>query len=123
VHPRTLAQLERDGLDLILHAAGVRLAPPLGYHDFLGLEAEARFVVTDSGGVQEETSWLGVRCFTLRDSTERPITVTLGTNTLIRELGEIPGLLAREKPGSEIPLWDGNAGERAARVLLDELAE
>ena len=95
----------------------MHLGPPLGYLDFLGLEAEARFVVTDSGGVQEETSALGVRCFTLRDSTERPITVTSGTNTLIRDLAEVPALLSEEKVGSEIALWDGHAGERAAAVL------
>jgi UDP-N-acetylglucosamine 2-epimerase (non-hydrolysing) len=118
VHPRTLARL---GDDRRLRQAGVRVSPPLGYHDFLGLQAEARFVVTDSGGIQEETSWLRVRCFTLRDTTERPITVTQGTNTLIRAVDEIPALLAEDKPGGEIPLWDGKAGERAARVLLDEL--
>jgi UDP-N-acetylglucosamine 2-epimerase (non-hydrolysing) len=118
VHPRTLARL---GDDSRLRQAGVRVSPPLGYHDFLGLQAEARFVVTDSGGIQEEASWLRVRCFTLRDTTERPITVTQGTNTLIHAVDEIPALLAEDKPGGEIPLWDGKAGERAARVLLDEL--
>ena len=121
VHPRTLARLEAGGDDQRLRAAGVRLTPPLGYHDFLGLEAEARFVATDSGGIQEETSWLRVRCFTLRDTTERPVTVTQGTNTLIRELAEIPALLAEPKPGQEIPLWDGAAGIRAAEALARAL--
>lgn len=121
VHPRTLARLEASADDARLQAAGVRLSQPLGYQDFLGLEAEARFVVTDSGGVQEETSWLRVRCFTLRSTTERPVTVTLGTNTLIAELAEIPALLAEPKPGLEIPLWDGKAGERAAGVLAEAL--
>jgi UDP-N-acetylglucosamine 2-epimerase (non-hydrolysing) len=120
-HPRTLARLAASGDDDRLRDAGVRLSPPLGYHDFLGLEAEARFVVTDSGGVQEETSWLRVRCFTLRSTTERPITEELGTNTLIEELSEIRALLETSKPGQEIPLWDGKAGMRAARVLADSL--
>ena len=121
VHPRTLGRLTAGGDDGRLRAAGVRLTSPLGYHDFLGLQAEARFVATDSGGVQEETSWLRVRCFTLRASTERPITEKLGTNTRIRELAEIPRLLATPKPGQEIPLWDGKAGERAAEVLARSL--
>jgi UDP-N-acetylglucosamine 2-epimerase (non-hydrolysing) len=122
-HPRTLARLEASGADLRLRAAGVQLSGPLGYHDFLGLEAEARAVVTDSGGVQEETSALGVRCFTLRKSTERPVTVELGTNTLIRSLDEVPALLAEPKPGQSIPLWDGAAGRRAAEVLLRDLGQ
>jgi len=121
LHPRTLARLEASAGDRLLRDAGVHVGPPLGYLDFLGLEAAARFVVTDSGGVQEETSWLGVRCFTLRDTTERPITVTLGTNTLIADVAEIPALLAEAKPGAEIPLWDGKAGARAARVLAGVL--
>ena len=121
VHPRTMKTLTGSGDERRLRGAGVALAPPLGYLDFLGLQAEAGFVVTDSGGVQEESSWLGVRCFTLRDTTERPITLTMGTNTLIRDLGEVTGLLANQKPGGEIPLWDGAAGRRAAAVLLREL--
>ena len=113
VHPRT--RLPRE-------PRGVLLTPPLGYLDFLGLEAEARFVLTDSGGVQEETSALGVPCFTLRDNTERPVTVELGTNTLLgarpERIPEITDLLARPREAArEIPLWDGHAGVRAARVL------
>ena len=121
-HPRTRTRLEVSGADLRLREAGVQLSGPLGYHDFLGLEAGARAVVTDSGGVQEETSALGVRCFTLRSTTERPITVELGTNTLVRDLAEVPALLAEPKPGQPIPLWDGAAGQRAARALLHELS-
>jgi UDP-N-acetylglucosamine 2-epimerase (non-hydrolysing) len=122
VHPRTAARLEetRDGVRL--RDAGVHLAPPLGYLDFLGLEAAAQFVLTDSGGVQEETSALGVRCFTLRESTERPVTVELGTNTVIggdpTAIALIPALLAEPRVPREIPLWDGKAGRRAAEVLL-----
>ena len=100
----------------------VLLSPPLGYLAFLGLEAEARFLLTDSGGVQEETSALGIRCFTLRDSTERPVTVELGTNTILGarpdRIAEIPSLLEQEPSPREIPLWDGAAGPRAADVVL-----
>lgn len=121
VHPRTAKGFEETGDDRRLGAAGIVLTPPLGYLDFLGLEAEARFVVTDSGGVQEETSALGVRCFTLRDTTERPITLALGTNTLLgarpERLAEIPALLERPQQAQEIPLWDGAAGGRSAEVL------
>jgi UDP-N-acetylglucosamine 2-epimerase (non-hydrolysing) len=126
VHPRTQARLAANGGDARLREAGVHVSPPLGYLDFLGLQAEAAFVVTDSGGVQEETSALGVRCFTLRDTTERPVTVALGTNTVLgaapERLAEIPRLLERPKAGREIPLWDGLAGKRAAEVLRRTLA-
>ena len=121
VHPRTHAGLAAGDAEARLRDAGVHVSPPLGYLDFLGLEAEAAFVATDSGGVQEETSALGIRCFTFRDNTERPITVALGTNTVLgakpERLAEIPALLERPKPGQEIPLWDGAAGRRAAEVL------
>jgi len=121
VHPRTRDRLAAGGHDRRLERAGVVLSGPLGYLAFLGLEAESRFVLTDSGGVQEETSALGVPCFTLRDTTERPITVELGTNTVLgarpEQIAEIPRLLADQPTGRPIPLWDGHAGERAADVL------
>jgi UDP-N-acetylglucosamine 2-epimerase (non-hydrolysing) len=121
VHPRTRERLAAAGHERPLETAGVLLTGPLGYLAFLGLEAEARFVLTDSGGVQEETSALGVRCFTLRDATERPVTVELGTNTVIGarpdRIGEIPDLLDVAREVAPIPLWDGHAGERAAAVL------
>ena len=121
VHPRTGARLAALGHGARLEEAGVALAPPLGYLAFLGLEAEASFVLTDSGGVQEETSALGIRCFTLRDTTERPITVELGTNTVLgarpERIAEIPELLRTPREPEPIPLWDGRAGERAAGVL------
>jgi UDP-N-acetylglucosamine 2-epimerase (non-hydrolysing) len=125
LHPRTAARLEETGDARRLREAGVHLAPPLGYLDFLGLQAGASFVLTDSGGVQEETSALGVRCFTLRDSTERPVTVELGTNTVLgaepAAIALIPALLAESRVPREIPLWDGAAGRRAAEALLREL--
>jgi UDP-N-acetylglucosamine 2-epimerase (non-hydrolysing) len=128
VHPRTRARLSAAGVNPAeLRARGVELCPPLGYLDFLGLEAKASFVVTDSGGIQEETSALGVRCFTLRDSTERPVTVELGTNTVLgvepERIESIPALLAEARPERSIPLWDGHAGERAAQVIGAFLSE
>jgi UDP-N-acetylglucosamine 2-epimerase (non-hydrolysing) len=123
VHPRTEARLRAVGLDPErLRASGLALCPPLGYLDFLALEAKAAFVLTDSGGVQEETSALGVRCFTLRDTTERPVTVELGTNTVLGvepgRIRAIPRMLEEDHElHAEIPLWDGNAGRRAAAVL------
>ena len=121
VHPRTRVRLETLGLGRMLRAAGVVVTPPLGYLAFLGLQAEALAVLTDSGGVQEETSALGVRCFTLRDTTERPVTVELGTNTLLgrrpERIPEILDLLGRPRHADDIPLWDGHAGRRAAAVL------
>jgi UDP-N-acetylglucosamine 2-epimerase (non-hydrolysing) len=122
-HPRTHANLER--LRLGRNAGDLHLSEPLGYLDFLGLEAEARVVVTDSGGVQEETSVLGVPCFTLRSTTERPVTVELGTNTVLglspKLIAQVPDLLTRPSSLREIPLWDGQAGVRAARVLAASL--
>ncbi len=120
VHPRTRARLDRDGNLAALRAAGVDCIDPLGYLDFLSLELGAGSIVTDSGGIQEEASALGVPCYTLRANTERPITLRLGTNVL---LGEDPARIAAVEPGRallatpEIPLWDGRSGERVADVI------
>ena len=115
VHPRTRQRLEALGLS---SSPRVQLAPPLPYGRFLSLEAGAGAVLTDSGGVQEETTALGVRCFTLRDNTERPVTVSHGTNIVLglrpERIREIPELLDVAVPGGVPPLWDGRAGERAA---------
>jgi UDP-N-acetylglucosamine 2-epimerase (non-hydrolysing) len=119
VHPRTRKMME--GLDL--HAPALHLVDPLGYLDFLSLEAEAAGVLTDSGGIQEETTYLGVPCFTLRDNTERPVTVRAGTNTLLglepRRIAEIPDLISAKAPNrpDPPPLWDGHASERIAEVI------
>ena len=113
VHPRTRRNL--DGSTRIL------LTEPLPYRQFLSLEAKAAAVVTDSGGIQEETTALRIPCFTLRQNTERPITIELGTNTLLglepERLRELPTLLAEPKHGQIPPLWDGQAGERAAEAI------
>jgi UDP-N-acetylglucosamine 2-epimerase (non-hydrolysing) len=113
VHPRTRRNLEGSTLVLITE--------PLPYRQFLSLEADAAAVVTDSGGIQEETTVLGVPCFTLRANTERPVTIELGTNTLLglapERLREIPSLLVNPKSGEIPPLWDGRAGERAADAV------
>lgn len=128
VHPRTEARLAAAGQDREqLAKIGIVISGPLGYLDFLGLEAKAQFVLTDSGGIQEETSALGVRCFTLRDTTERPITVERGTNTMLglnpERIGTIPTLMRDGQPSTgELPLWDGRAGERVAEVIEAFLA-
>lgn len=120
VHPRTRARLEAGGAI----PTGILLAEPLGYLDFLSLEKRADVVVTDSGGVQEETTWLGVPCLTFRDATERPITVTEGTNTVVgRNPDRLRAAIAAALSGSPRPhrrpdLWDGRAADRIAGVLL-----
>jgi len=125
VHPRTRERMEAAGHSRRLEQTRVVTCEPLSYLDFLGLEAEARAVVTDSGGVQEETSVLDVPCFTIRDSTERPVTVDLGTNTVLgaraEAIAEVAGLLDEPKRSRGIPLWDGSAGVRAAAVIADYL--
>ena len=103
-------------------APGVQLTEPLSYLGFLSLEADARAVLTDSGGVQEETTYLGVPCFTLRDSTERPVTVRAGTNTMLglepERIDDILPALAFPKTAIEAPpMWDGRAAQRVADVV------
>jgi UDP-N-acetylglucosamine 2-epimerase (non-hydrolysing) len=119
VHPRTRQAIAALDLD----ASALHLLEPLPYIEFLALEGRAAAVITDSGGVQEETTYLRVPCITLRANTERPVTVNLGTNVLVGHDGEklrmqISKILAGEpKPGAIPPLWDGRAGERIAEVL------
>lgn len=124
VHPRTRANLERSGLNARLAAmGGLRLTEPLGYLDFLKLMSQASVVLTDSGGIQEETTVLGVPCLTLRDNTERPITIEQGTNQLVGLVPEhIIAGYERVQAGKiehRVPdLWDGHAAERIANVML-----
>ena len=119
VHPRTHARLEAAGR---AGATGVVLTAPLTYRDFISLEADAAAVLTDSGGVQEEATVLGVPCFTLRANTERPVTITHGTNVLLgldpETIRQIPDRLDEaQKPLEPPPLWDGRAGDRAAEAV------
>ncbi len=121
VHPRTRARL--SGVDV----EGVVLTQPVGYVDFLALEASAAGVLTDSGGVQEETTFLGVPCFTLRENTERPITVSHGTNRLLglrpEAISSIPEWLGGSPRGArDLEGWDGRAAVRVADELLRDLS-
>lgn len=118
VHPRTRARLAGAV------TPGIRFVDPLGYLDFLALQAAARLVLTNSGGIQEETTVLGVPCLTLRDNTERPITITEGTNRLVGRDPERIRAAAMETlecpPPPRLPhLWDGRAAGRIATALLD----
>jgi UDP-N-acetylglucosamine 2-epimerase (non-hydrolysing) len=126
VHPRTRERLRAAGLEAALsEAPDVRALEPLGYRESLSLMASARLVLTDSGGVQEETTHLGVPCLTLRPNTERPVTVSLGTNTVVgEEIERVLPLVAevlagRYKKGQPIPGWDGRAAERVAAALAE----
>jgi len=123
VHPRTVPRLKEIGLD---PDSEILVTDPLGYLDFVGLLDSAALALTDSGGIQEETSVLGVPCLTLRHNTERPITVELGTN---RVVGSDPDAIVEaarqaldgEWSPAEIPLWDGKSAERIAQVLIADL--
>jgi UDP-N-acetylglucosamine 2-epimerase (non-hydrolysing) len=128
VHPRTRANIARFGFDSLLNDLPIVLLEPQGYLEMLGLLASARLVLTDSGGIQEETTALSVPCFTMRENTERPITVTQGTNTLVgcdKSLIErsVDDLLATGGKRGRIPeLWDGHAAERISEHLANWLA-
>jgi UDP-N-acetylglucosamine 2-epimerase (non-hydrolysing) len=121
VHPRTAAAMRASRLGA--PSPRVRLLGPLGYLEFLSLLQTAAAVLTDSGGIQEEATFLGVPCFTLRDNTERPITCTIGTNELLGlepgRIAEIPTLIdsARSRAAQIPPMWDGRAAERIVQVL------
>ncbi len=119
MHPRTHAAVEELGL---VRGEGLRLLPPLGYLEFLALVTASAGVLTDSGGIQEETTYLNIPCFTLRPNTERPITVELGTNTVLGldpgRILDVPELIrSRPREGRIPPLWDGNASRRIVEVL------
>jgi UDP-N-acetylglucosamine 2-epimerase (non-hydrolysing) len=125
MHPRTRVNLEKFGLmEDLLRSGSIKIIGPLGYLDFLNLLESATVVLTDSGGIQEETTALGVPCVTLRENTERPITVTSGTNYLVgtnhdeilKTITEI--LCGKAKKGRVPPLWDGDSGKRIIAALL-----
>ncbi len=125
VHPRTRQRMEAAGIP----HDGLLLTPPLGYLDFLRLMDQARLMLTDSGGIQEETTILGVPCLTLRENTERPVTIEEGTNRLVGVIPDniraaIEETLGREPPPARVPeLWDGHAAARIAAVLERVMAE
>ena len=125
IHPRTRKRLAEEDLLGLLEEAGVHCLEPTGYVAFLSLELGAGAIVTDSGGVQEEAAAFGVRCYTLRSTTERPITVSHGTNVVLGEdVAALAGVEPTRRPPVPcvIPLWDGHAGERIADVLAEHFA-
>jgi len=126
VHPRTRKTIAALGLaERVEKIHNLLLIEPLGYLDFLSLYSSARLVLTDSGGIQEETSVLGIPCVTLRENTERPITVTMGTNKVVGTdpvkivAAAFAALDLTAKPTVNIPLWDGHAAERILDALVD----
>jgi UDP-N-acetylglucosamine 2-epimerase (non-hydrolysing) len=128
VHPRTRARIDEAGLAGFLADPRVFALPPIGYVEMLGLTASATVVLTDSGGLQEETTALGVPCLTLRENTERPITIEQGTNTLVGtdpvaiRRGLATALAGGGKAGRRPELWDGRAAERIVDDLVGWLA-
>lgn len=125
VHPRTRARLDAEGwLERLEEAPGVHLFEPLGYLDFASLVADAKLVLTDSGGLQEETTALGIPCLTLRENTERPVTVDEGTNVVVgtdprRVAEEAARILSGGGKRGRIPaLWDGRAADRIVDAVL-----
>jgi UDP-N-acetylglucosamine 2-epimerase (non-hydrolysing) len=128
LHPRTSRNIERFGLTQLIAGRRMVLMPPQGYLEMIGLLASATLVLTDSGGVQEETTALGIPCLTLRENTERPVTVDQGTNTLVgcdraRALAAVDEVLATGGKRGRMPeLWDGRAANRIAEHLATWLA-
>ena len=127
VHPRTKKTLTSFGLyEKLTNSPGIVLVDPLPYIDFMGLATRAKFVITDSGGLQEETTYLGIPCLTLRDNTERPITITQGTNRLVKPgelLQSVEAILAGDwSTGSRPRYWDGNTAQRATEDLSKRLS-
>lgn len=124
IHPRTRARIADAGLSPLLEQSRIGLTEPLGYLQLLGLMSEARVVLTDSGGLQEETTALGIPCITLRENTERPITVSQGTNTIVgtnvkKIRACFDDIMANGGKAGRVPaLWDGHAAERIAEVII-----
>ena len=123
IHPRTRAQIKETDLEIKTDGR-LQLIEPIGYLNFLCLQQQAKLVITDSGGIQEETTFLGVPCLTVRENTERPVTVSIGTNILVgQDMGrlrsEVEKILADDrKRGGIPPLWDGKASERIAATIV-----
>jgi UDP-N-acetylglucosamine 2-epimerase (non-hydrolysing) len=128
IHPRTESRYKSYGLyEELSNIEQLHLLPPQGYFEFLKLMDNAELIITDSGGIQEETTYLQVPCMTFRDSTERPVTVDLGTNFLMKDLNpktvrvQMESILSgNSKKGTIPPLWDGKASERIANILVEK---
>ena len=128
MHPRALSNLESSGLiDSLKKNPKIHLLPPVSYLEMLGLVVDSRMVLTDSGGLQEETTALGVPCITLRENTERPITVDQGTNTIVgtdtkKILSSVDEILTTGGKVGCIPdLWDGKAAVRICEIIFNDL--
>jgi len=128
IHPRTIGSLKELGLFEVVQGMGnIKIVPPFGYLDFLKLMSDSKLVVTDSGGMQEETTVLGVPCITMRENTERPSTVAIGTNTIVGQNSEMAMeyvqkiLTGKYKEGKTPPLWDGKAAERIVDILTSNI--
>ena len=127
IHPRTDARIKSAGLEQLINNSRIFCTPPLGYLEMLGLMRRAKLVLTDSGGIQEETTALGIPCITLRDNTERPITLDQGTNTIAgndpaKILAAVADVMTTGGQAGRIPeLWDGNASLRIKSILHDWL--
>jgi len=126
-HPRTQKNLEKFGLLNNINKDAIKIIGPIGYLDFLKLQGESKFVLTDSGGIQEETTYMGIPCITLRENTERPVTIETGSNTLtgidkakiLDAVNQIIG--GKYKTGSVPKLWDGQTAMRITDILLEKL--
>ena len=123
IHPRTMNRIkDLNLLKKIEDLPNIVLSGPLGYFDFMNIQKNARLVVTDSGGIQEESTYFGVQCLTVRENTERPITITEGTNTLIGNTidnisSEIANIIENPKKKSAIKYWDGHSGYRISKII------
>ena len=121
-HPRTQKRIEQFGYTDL--KGDIQFVEPVGYLDFLALQNHAKLIITDSGGIQEESTYLGVPCLTVRENTERPVTIAVGTNHLVGQnmdhlKAKVAEILAGTTPAGAIPeLWDGRAGERIAEILV-----
>jgi len=129
IHPRTRKMIDQLGLrDKVRAMRNLHLLEPLGYLDFVKLERHAKLLLTDSGGIQEETTYLGIPCITMRENTERPVTVEMGTNMLVgsdtdKIIRETKNILdGKWKNGQIPPLWDGKAAQRIVKIISEELS-
>tara|TARA_B100000315_G_C14526223_1_gene563960 strand:+ start:421 stop:1503 length:1083 start_codon:yes stop_codon:yes gene_type:complete len=125
IHPRTKKKIIENKTKV---SPSIIVLEPLGYFDFMGLQKEAKYIITDSGGIQEESTYFGVPCFTVRDNTERPITIEDGSNTLVgTDFSKIPDLiqnhlLSMNYQPKRPKYWDGKAGKRLAKIMIEKIS-